>query len=147
MSVHNGRTPSDAELVARARGGSQEAFGELVDRHYQTCVDIASFMLRDRAEALDEVQKACWKAFVHLDQYQGEAGFLTWMVRIVENQCRMLLRVKKRVQFLHIDGESQREASRQMELLSPTREWLIVLRRRAHNPLLPVRNREALNMD
>ena len=114
MSVH-----ADAQLVARAREGCQEAFGELIGRHYQTCVNIASFMLRDRAEALDEVQKACWKAFVHLDQYQGEAEFLTWLLRIVENQCRMLLRVRKRAQFLHIDAESDKEASRVTELPAP----------------------------
>ena len=112
MNVH-----SDAELVAQAREGCQEAFGELIKRHYQTCVNIATFMLHDRAEALDEVQKACWKAFVHFDQYQGEKEFITWMLRIVENQCRMLLRVKKRAQLLRIDADS--DASRLIEL--PTR--------------------------
>ena len=111
MNVH-----SDAELVAQVRGGCQEAFGELIKRHYQTCVNIATFMLHDHAEALDEVQKACWKAFVHFDQYQGEAEFLTWILRIVENQCRMLLRVRKRAQFLHIDAEGDSDASRAIEL-------------------------------
>lgn len=119
MNGHSTRVHSDVELVSRARAGSQEAFGELIGRHYQTCVDIASFILRDRADALDEVQKACWKAFIHLDQYQGEAGFLTWLLRIVENQCRMLLRVKKRAQLVHIDAESHKEASRVVELLAP----------------------------
>jgi len=119
MNVQGSRVPSDAELVSGARAGCQQAFGELIGRHYQTCVDIASFILRDRADALDEVQKACWKAFVHLDQYQGEAGFLTWLLRIVENQCRMLLRVKKRAQLLHIDAESHKDASRVVELLAP----------------------------
>ena len=111
MNIH-----SDTELVAQARGGCQEAFGELIKRHYQTCVNKATFMLHDRAEALDEVQKACWKAFVHFDQYQGEAEFSTWMLRIVENQCRMLLRVKKRAQLLHIDAERENDASRVIEL-------------------------------
>jgi RNA polymerase sigma-70 factor (ECF subfamily) len=114
MNVH-----SDTELVAQAREGSQEAFGELIKRHYKTCVNMATFMLHDRAEALDEVQKACWKAFVHFDQYQGEAEFSTWMLRIVENQCRMLLRVKKRAQLLHIDSERENDASRVIELPAP----------------------------
>jgi RNA polymerase sigma-70 factor (ECF subfamily) len=39
------------------------------------------------------------------------------MLRIVENQCRMLLRVKKRAQLLRIDADS--DASRLIEL--PTR--------------------------
>jgi len=114
MNVHR-----DAELVARARAGCQEAFGELITRNYQTWINIATFMLRDHAEALDEVQKACWKGFVHLDQYQGEAEFSTWMLRIVENQCRMLLRIRKRAQLLHIDAESDNDANRAIELLAP----------------------------
>ena len=107
---------SDAELVAQVRKGSQEAYGELIKRHYQTCVNIATYMLHDRAEALDEAQKACWKAYIHFDQYQGEAEFLTWILRIVENQCRMLLRVRKRAQLVHIDADSDSETRPVIEL-------------------------------
>lgn len=95
---------SDPELVAQARNGGMEAFGELVARHRHTCVNIAASMLRDRAEAEDEVQKACIKAYEHLDQYKGEAEFLTWLLRIVVNECLMLIRVKRRTRFLYVDG-------------------------------------------
>ena len=97
---------SDRELVARAQGGCQVAFGELFERHYKACVKLATFMLSDPAEALDEVQKACCKAFVHLNQYQGQAEFRTWMLRIVENQCRMLLRSRRRARTLHLDTDT-----------------------------------------
>jgi len=119
MSAYARSVQSDADLVARAREGCQEAFGELINRHYQTCINMAGFMLHDRAEALDEVQTACWKAFAHLDQYHGEAEFLTWLLRIVKNQCRMLLRVRKRAQLLFIDAECHNEASRAFELPVP----------------------------
>jgi RNA polymerase sigma-70 factor (ECF subfamily) len=107
---------NDAELVARAREGSQEAFGMLITRHYRTCVNIASFILRDRSDAEDEVQKACCKAFEHLDQYHGDAEFLTWLLRIVSNQCLMLIRVRRRVRFLYIDADPDREKSSPVEL-------------------------------
>jgi RNA polymerase sigma-70 factor, ECF subfamily len=113
ISVH-----ADRQLVEQAREGCQEAFGELINRHYQTYVNIAGFILRDYDEAQDEVQKACYKAFSHLDQYQGEAEFSTWMLRIVVNQCLMLLRVRKRVQFLRIDAGNERDRSRPIELYS-----------------------------
>src|SRR5277367_2088293 len=64
---------SDAALVALARDGSQEAFGELIMRHHNACVKLAGFILRDNGEAQDEVQKACCKAYQHLDQYHGDA--------------------------------------------------------------------------
>ena len=118
---------SDLELVAQARDGRQDAFGELVARHRHTCINIAAFMLRDRAEAEDEVQKACIKAYEHLDQYKGEAEFLTWLLRIVVNECLMLIRVKKRAHFLYVDGgnisdESTRPIELPAEVLDPEEE-------------------------
>jgi len=106
----------DAELVAQARQGSKEAFGILINRHHRTCVNIATFILRDRGDAQDEVQKACCKAFEHLDQYHGDAEFLTWLLRIVSNQCLMLIRVRRRVRFLYIDEDGGREKSSPVEL-------------------------------
>jgi RNA polymerase sigma-70 factor (ECF subfamily) len=107
---------SDSELVAQARDGSQEAFGIVIARHYRTCINIATFILRDRGDAEDEVQKACCKAFEHLHQYHGEAEFLTWLLRIVSNQCLMLIRVRRRARFVYIDAESDREKSVPIEL-------------------------------
>lgn len=107
---------TDGELVALSRAGNKDAFGKLIHKHYPTCVNIASFMLRDRSEAKDEVQKACWKAFKHLDQYHGESEFLPWILRIVVNQCLMLMRVRRRVRFLYIDAGSGHDGGRPIEL-------------------------------
>src|ERR1700733_3846571 len=99
------RLDSDSALVALAKQGDRAAFEQLIKRHYQACVNIASFMLCDRGEAQDEVQEACWKAFEHLDQFHGEAEFVTWMLRIVVNQCLMLLRVRRRTRFCYLDDD------------------------------------------
>jgi RNA polymerase sigma-70 factor (ECF subfamily) len=108
----------DSELVAEARAGNREAFSVLINRHHRTCVNIASFILRDRSDAQDEVQKACFKAFEHLDQYHGDAEFLTWLLRIVSNQCLMLIRVRRRVRYVYIDADTDRERSMPIELPS-----------------------------
>jgi RNA polymerase sigma-70 factor (ECF subfamily) len=94
---------SDQALVELARGGDQDAFGELIRRHRQKCVDLATFFLRNRGDAEDEVQNAFWKAYAHLDQYHGEAEFSTWLSRIVANQCLMLMREKRRARFIYLD--------------------------------------------
>lgn len=112
-------TRTDRELLALSRQGDRNAFGELASRHYRSCVNLATYILRNRAEAEDEVQQALWKAFDHLDQYLGEAEFFVWLLRIVINECRMLMRAKKRVRSLYIDGCSSRFEHRPMELLSP----------------------------
>src|SRR6476659_2153439 len=66
---------SDTELVSLARQNDRDAFGRLISRHYSACVRLATFVLRNRGEAEEEVQNACLKAYEHLDQYHGDAGF------------------------------------------------------------------------
>jgi RNA polymerase sigma-70 factor (ECF subfamily) len=112
-------TQSDLQLIQLSRCGDREAFGELVARHYGSCVNLATYILRNRAEAEDEVQQAFWKAFEHLDQYLGEAEFCTWLLRIVVNECRMLMRDKKRARFIYLDAGHSGSGGRPMEPLSP----------------------------
>jgi RNA polymerase sigma-70 factor (ECF subfamily) len=95
---------NDMELVELARQGDKHAFGELVKRHHSWCVGLASFILRDKGDAEDEAQNACWKAFQHLNQFHGEAEFSTWLSRIVVNQCRMFMRGRRRMRLLHLDA-------------------------------------------
>lgn len=109
---------NDAELVAEARKGNRNAFDILITRHRRRCIDIASVILRNRGDAHDEVQQACCKAFEHLDQYQGDADFIAWLLRIVSNQCLMLIRERRRARFVYIDAQTDRERHMPIELPS-----------------------------
>src|SRR5689334_5314943 len=100
MTFDQTDTRDDLQLLEMARIGDSDAFGQLVGRHYRSCIHLATAILGDRAEAEDEVQQAIWKAFDHLDQYHGDAEFFVWLLRIVVNQCRMLMRAKKRAYFV-----------------------------------------------
>jgi RNA polymerase sigma-70 factor, ECF subfamily len=94
---------SDEQLVDLAQRGDNDAFAELIERHAATCKRLALSILRDKQDAEDEVQDACWKAFEHLSQFQKDARFATWLSRIVVNQCLMRLRKDKRARFLYLD--------------------------------------------
>lgn len=94
---------TDDELVVLAKSGNDEAFTELIERHRSISFKLAYSILRDRSDAEDEVQNATWKAYSHLDQFNYEAKFSTWLTRIVVNQCLMRLRKDKRAKFLYID--------------------------------------------
>jgi RNA polymerase sigma-70 factor, ECF subfamily len=107
---------TDAQLVALARAGREDAFGELVCRHRQKCIDVAGYILKNRSDAEDEAQNAFVKAFFHLDQYQSQAEFLTWLMRIVSNQCLMALRVRRRSSMVYLDEPPTDRRVRQMEL-------------------------------
>jgi RNA polymerase sigma-70 factor (ECF subfamily) len=98
---------TDDQLVVLSLQGQTEAFGELIQRHYSSCLKRATFMIRNRSEAEDEVQNACWKAFQHLGQYRGEGTFSAWLGRIVENQCLMRIREERKSQFVYLDEASE----------------------------------------
>src|SRR5271157_5567141 len=105
MRTHNPdfASSADEELVALAQNNDRQAFAELIERHAPTCQRLARSILRDRQDAEDEVQNACWKAFEHIEQFQRDAKFSTWLSRIVVNQCLMRLRKEKRARFLYLD--------------------------------------------
>jgi RNA polymerase sigma-70 factor (ECF subfamily) len=107
---------SDTELVSLARQNDRDAFGALISRHYSACVRLATFVLRNRGEAEEEVQNACLKAYKHLDQYHGDAGFEAWLSQIVVNQCLMLMRIKSRARMLHLDDKTGRESEGSIDL-------------------------------
>jgi RNA polymerase sigma-70 factor (ECF subfamily) len=83
-------------------------------------VNLASSILRDRGEAEEETQNACWKAFKHLNQFHGEAEFSTWLFQIVENQCLMLIRRRRRVQFVYLDDHYPERGNEPAQLPAAT---------------------------
>jgi len=112
-------TSADAQLVRLSKCGDREAFGELVRRHRRRCVNLAASILGNRGEGEEETQNACWKAFEHIDQFHGDAEFSTWLLRIVENQCLMLIRQRRRAQFVQLDDTDPESSSGPIQLPSP----------------------------
>src|SRR5215467_12144893 len=72
----------DAAAVARARGGDQDAFRVLVERHSRTIYRLA-FRMTGRAEdAEDVVQETLVRAYKQLGRFESRANFGTWLYRI-----------------------------------------------------------------
>lgn len=97
------REVDDHELVKMAQAGDDMAFTELLARHRASCMKLALSILRNREDAEDEVQSALWKAYQHIDGFQQDARFSTWLTRIVVNQCLMRIRKNKRARMFHLD--------------------------------------------
>jgi RNA polymerase sigma-70 factor (ECF subfamily) len=94
---------TDDELVRLCQRGDNPAFAELMKRHHSAAMKLALSIVRDNQDAEDEVQNAFWKAYEHIERFQQEARFNTWLTRIVVNQCLMRLRQTKRARFQYID--------------------------------------------
>jgi RNA polymerase sigma-70 factor (ECF subfamily) len=71
-------------LVARARSGDRDAFGELVWRH-QDAVHTLAHRLVGADLAPDVAQEAMIRAWRSLPGFRGDAAFATWLHRITVN--------------------------------------------------------------
>jgi RNA polymerase sigma-70 factor (ECF subfamily) len=98
-------------LVELAQKGDQAAFQELIVRVRESCVRMATAILRNRDDAEEEVQNALCRAFTHLALFNHQSTFATWVTRIVINHCFMRYRRARRLRFVSFeatgsDGES-----------------------------------------
>lgn len=89
--------PDDALLTVRAAEGDEEAFEALVRGHGPAMLRLAANLLGSRSEAEDAVQEAFVSAWRKLPEFRGDAGFGTWMHRIVTNRCLNTLRARRPV--------------------------------------------------
>src|SRR6202142_2452378 len=78
-------------LVAKAKLGHGDAFGELYNRHQRKAYHTAHRILRNQQDAEDAVQRAFQRALVNLQRFREDSTFSTWLTRIVINEALMLL--------------------------------------------------------
>jgi RNA polymerase sigma-70 factor (ECF subfamily) len=78
---------TDAELVALARQGDRQAFGELVTRHQAAVYRAALAAVGSPAEAEDAAQDAFVSAYRRLGSFRGDASFKTWLLTIAWNHA------------------------------------------------------------
>ncbi len=89
-------TFDEADLVAKAKAGDGTAFSELVSRYQNKIYRLAKHITQNDEDAEDVLQEAFLKAYEHLDGFQGNSKFYTWIVRIAVNESLMKLRKRKR---------------------------------------------------
>jgi len=93
---------TDQELVARVLNGEQQAFADLVEAYQTSVFNLTYRMLGNRDEAEDAAQEAFLRAYQHLDRYDAERPFKTWLLSIASNYCIDRIR-KRRLTWLSID--------------------------------------------
>jgi RNA polymerase sigma-70 factor (ECF subfamily) len=93
----------ETTLVAQARESDARAFAELVRRYEAKIFRLAQHITQNREDAEDVLQETFLKAYEHLDQFQGNSKFYTWIVRIAVNQALMKLRRRKTDRSVSLD--------------------------------------------
>jgi RNA polymerase sigma factor (sigma-70 family) len=82
-------------LVAQAKSGRSNAFGELYERHHLRAYRTAFRILHNGKDAEDAAQGSFQHAFTNLDKFREESAFSTWVTRIAINEALMLLRQRR----------------------------------------------------
>jgi len=93
----------EAPLVERARSGDTAAFTELVNRYERKIFRLAKHITQNDEDAEDVLQETFLKAYSHLDSFQGQSKFYTWIVRIGVNEALMKLRKRKSSKTVSLD--------------------------------------------
>lgn len=86
---------SEQALIAKAREGNSNAFGELVRRNSRRVYAMSLKMLKNHEDAEDNAQNAFCKAYRKIRQFEGNSQFSTWLVSIAINEALMMMRKRR----------------------------------------------------
>ena len=82
----------DGELVQRACAGEEEAYSTLVGRYMRSAYLVAFSVTRRHEDAEDAAQEAFMVALQRLEECRNPDRFGGWLMTIVRNRSRNLLR-------------------------------------------------------
>ncbi len=75
----------DAALLAALKAGDFAAFTAIVDRHQRSLINFFHHLCWDRQTAEDCAQEVFLRVYSHLDTYEPQAKFTTFLFRIARN--------------------------------------------------------------
>jgi len=90
--MNTSETPSDGELVRRARKGEEVAFGLLVKRYQRPAYAVALSVTGRHEDAEDAAQESFLVALDRLDECRSPERFGGWLMTIVRNRSKNLVR-------------------------------------------------------
>jgi RNA polymerase sigma-70 factor, ECF subfamily len=83
---------SDGDLVTRALGGDERAYGSLVERYMRPAYVVALSVTRRHEDAEDAAQESFLVALERLGECRNPEKFGGWFMTIVRNRSRNLVR-------------------------------------------------------
>ncbi len=93
----------EGALVARAKAGDTGAFAKLVERYERKIFRLAKHITQNQEDAEDVLQETFLKAYEHVNGFQEQSKFYTWLVRIAVNEALMKLRKRRSGKVFSLD--------------------------------------------
>jgi len=110
---HHRGVGTEAELLARARGGDDDAFCQLLQLHQAQVHAYIGRTVRSKDIVEDLAQETFLKAHRHLATYREESSLRVWLLGIARNETLAFLR-----------DEERRRARERRTLKSALEGWL-----------------------
>jgi RNA polymerase sigma-70 factor (ECF subfamily) len=107
----------DADVAHLAQQGREPAFRELVRRYERPVFSLVFRMVRDTATAEDLAQDTFIKVLNHIDKYNPEFKFSSWLFKIANNVAIDFLR-KRRLDTISMDGSPNASTASDIEATS-----------------------------
>jgi len=134
----------DFEVIEACRRGERDAFRALFETYQDKVYSIALRYSGDRAAALDIAQDVFVKLLSSIQDFRGDAGFESWLYRLVVNRCLDYHRRGRRLRVLVEDAlslfaaprvlddllrsEIEEQVQRGIAKLAPEQRMVVVLR-------------------
>jgi RNA polymerase sigma-70 factor, ECF subfamily len=96
-------------LLLAAKTGDLVAFEILCKQSANTVFHVARRIVRNNEDAEDVVQESFQQAFIHLQRFNGDSRFSTWLSRIAINAALMKLRKKRGLWEVSLDESAEPE--------------------------------------
>ena len=107
----------DADVVALAQRGREDAFRELVRRYERPVFSLIFRMVRDSATAEDLAQDTFIKVLNHIDRYRPEFKLSSWLFKIANNVAIDHLR-RRQVDTISMSGSPHAASAAEIEATS-----------------------------
>lgn len=107
------------DVVSRSQCRDLAAFEQLVRKYQPYAFSLAMRFLCDEAEASDVVQESFLRVWKHIDRYDPNQKFTTWLYKIVSNLSVDRFRSLKRSRSIFLS----RDQNPVMENLPDERDW------------------------
>ena len=107
----------DADVVALAQRGREDAFRELVRRYERPVFSLIFRMVRDSATAEDLAQDTFIKILNHIDKYRPEFKLSSWLFKIANNVAIDFLR-RRQVDTISMSGSPHAASASEIDATS-----------------------------
>jgi RNA polymerase sigma-70 factor (ECF subfamily) len=107
----------DADVVALAQRGREDAFRELVRRYERPVFSLIFRMVRDSATAEDLAQDTFVKVLNHIDKYRPEFKLSSWLFKIANNVAIDHLR-RRQIDTISMSGSPHAGTASEIEATS-----------------------------